>query len=96
VLGVTSEVRVLKVEASAAPAGPQSEAALSEAPPDDPNENAQQAWALRWAVRRREAKTGRDYPEADRIRALLRASGWEVRDGRDGSVEVVRTRAQGH
>jgi cysteinyl-tRNA synthetase len=95
VLGVTSEVRVLKVEASAEPAG-QREAALPEAPPDDPNENAQQAWALRWAVRRREAKTARDYPEADRIRALLRASGWEVRDGRDGSVEVVRTRAQGH
>ena len=96
VLGVTSEVQVLKVEASAGQGGPPSEAGLAETPPDDPNEHAQQAWALRWAVRRREAKTARNYPEADRIRALLKGSGWEVRDARDGSVEVVRTWAQGH
>jgi cysteinyl-tRNA synthetase len=96
VLGVTSEVQVLKVGASGGAGGPQREAGLAETPPDDPNEHAQQAWALRWAVRRREAKTARNYPEADRIRALLKASGWEVRDARDGSVEVVRTRGQGH
>ncbi len=47
------------------------------------------AWALAWAKRRREAKLARDYAEADRIRELLRASGYEVRDGRSGA-EVVR------
>jgi cysteinyl-tRNA synthetase len=31
-----------------------------------------------------------DFAEADRIRELLRAAGWEVRDKQDGSVEVVR------
>jgi cysteinyl-tRNA synthetase len=102
VLGVTSEVQVLKVGASVAGlsvagvAQTESEAELPDTPPDDPNEHAQQAWALRWAVRRREAKTARNYPEADRIRARLKASGWEVRDARDGSVEVVRTWGQGH
>jgi cysteinyl-tRNA synthetase len=96
VLGVTSDVQVLKVEASAGQPGLDSEDGLSETPPGDPTEHAQQAWALRWAVRRREAKTARNYPEADRIRALLRASGWEVRDTRDGSVEVVRSHVQGH
>jgi cysteinyl-tRNA synthetase len=96
VLGVTSEVQVLKVDASAGREGQQSEAELTDTPPDGPTENTQQAWALRWAVRRREAKTARNYPEADRIRALLRASGWEVRDARDGSIEVVRSHPQGH
>lgn len=47
------------------------------------------AWALAWARRRREAKHARNYPEADRIRDLLRANGYEVRDGRDGA-EIVR------
>ncbi|MFL5496883.1 MAG: cysteine--tRNA ligase [Gemmatimonadales bacterium] len=96
VLGVTSEVQILKVGASAGEGGPPNEAGPADTPPDDASEHAQQAWALRWAVRRREAKTARNYPEADRIRALLKASGWEVRDARDGSVEVVRSWGQGH
>jgi cysteinyl-tRNA synthetase len=41
-------------------------------------------------VRRKDAKSARDYGEADRIRALLWAAGWEVRDNRDGSIEVVK------
>jgi cysteinyl-tRNA synthetase len=32
----------------------------------------------------------RDYAEADRIRNLLAATGFEVRDRKDGAVEVVR------
>jgi cysteinyl-tRNA synthetase len=96
VLGVTSEVRVLKVGASAGSEGPESEGGLPDDPPEADDERAHRAWALRWAVRRREAKTARDYPEADRIRALLRASGWEVRDARDGSVDVVRSYVPGH
>ena len=54
-----------------------------------PEGSAADAWALAWAERRREAKLARDYAEADRIRALLRAAGYEVRDGRSGA-EVVR------
>jgi Cysteinyl-tRNA synthetase len=56
------------------------------------DEEAGQAWAIRWAVRRKDAKTARDYTEADRIRGLLNSAGWEVRDNRDGSIEVVRAR----
>jgi cysteinyl-tRNA synthetase len=41
-------------------------------------------------VRRKEAKSARNYGEADRIRGVLRGAGWEVRDNRDGSIEVVR------
>jgi cysteinyl-tRNA synthetase len=48
------------------------------------------AWALAWANRRRAAKAARDYAEADRIRDLVRANGYEIRDGREAS-EVVRS-----
>jgi cysteinyl-tRNA synthetase len=65
---------------------------LGETPPAEADEPAQRAWAIRWAVRRKEAKTARTFAEADRIRGLLKAAGWEVRDNRDGSIEVVRSR----
>jgi cysteinyl-tRNA synthetase len=52
-------------------------------------------WALEWARQRLEYKGARDFAEADRIRDRLKAAGWEVRDGRDGSVEVVRTKPGG-
>ena len=64
---------------------------LSASPPDDQNEATQTEWATQWAVARKAAKTARNYTEADRIRGLLHAAGWEVRDNRDGSIEVVRT-----
>ncbi len=48
-------------------------------------------WAAAWAGRRLAAKHARDWAEADRIRDLLTAAGWEVRDRKDGSAEVVRT-----
>lgn len=47
-------------------------------------------WASEWAELRREAKARRDFAEADRIRALLAGHGFEVRDRKDGTVEVVR------
>jgi cysteinyl-tRNA synthetase len=47
-------------------------------------------WAAAWAGRRLAAKHARDWPEADRIRDLLTTAGWEVRDRKDGSAEVVR------
>lgn len=62
------------------------------APPEAPpaNRGDQEAWAAAWARRRLEAKGRRDFPEADRIRALLALHGWDVRDRKDGNVEVVR------
>jgi cysteinyl-tRNA synthetase len=62
----------------------------SEVPPADQNEELQQKWAMHWAIRRKDAKSKRNYSEADRIRGFLREAGWEVRDAKDGSVEVVR------
>jgi cysteinyl-tRNA synthetase len=59
---------------------------LANSPPPEPD--AQRAWAHGWALRRLDAKRRRDFPEADRIRALLLKQGWEVRDKKDGTVEV--------
>ncbi len=91
VLGVTSDVQVVKV-GTAVEVDPGGSADLSDAPPAGP-EDAQRTWAVRWAVRRKDAKAARNFAEADRIRALLKAAGWDVRDNRDGSIEVVRARA---
>ncbi len=57
-------------------------------PPPDPADA--EAWALRWAAVRAAEKRGRNFGEADRIRDLVRAAGWEIRDRRDGAIEVVR------
>jgi cysteinyl-tRNA synthetase len=86
VLGVTSEVTALRITGSDA-AGDGRVFDLSDSPPETGD---QQAWAHAWAVRRKQAKTARDFAEADRIRDRLKTAGWEVRDARDGSVEVVR------
>jgi cysteinyl-tRNA synthetase len=83
-------VQVLKV-GSAVEVKTPDEQELTEAPPASASEGDQRAWAIRWAVRRKDAKAARDFAEADRIRALLKAAGWEVRDNRDGSIEVVRS-----
>ena len=69
-------------------AGPAGEAPPLDHPPDDPA--AREAWALAWARLRVAAKKRRDFAEADRIRTLLAAEGWEVRDRKDGTVEVAR------
>ncbi len=50
---------------------------------------AAERWARHWARLRLEAKARRDYAEADRIRGFLGAAGYEVRDRKDGAVEVV-------
>jgi len=62
--------------------------ALTPNPPEDTQGNA--AWARAWAGRRLDAKSRRDFQEADRIRALLSSHGWEVRDRKDGVIEVIR------
>ncbi len=91
VLGVTSTVQVLRVGTTAEVEG-HGQAEPTDAPPAGAAEEDQRGWALRWAARRKQAKTARNFSEADRIRGLLKASGWEVRDNRDGSIEVVRAR----
>jgi cysteinyl-tRNA synthetase len=61
-------------------------------PPEVPPPDAAdaEAWALRWAAVRGAEKRARNFAEADRIRELLRGTGWEIRDRRDGAIEVVR------
>jgi cysteinyl-tRNA synthetase len=59
-----------------------------EVPPADSADA--EAWALRWAAVRAAEKRVRNFAEADRIRDLLRAADWEIRDRRDGAIEVVR------
>ncbi len=59
---------------------------LREAAPADPA--AAESWATGWARARLTAKGKKNFKEADRIRDLLKAAGWEVRDNRDGTVEV--------
>jgi cysteinyl-tRNA synthetase len=87
VLDVASKVLVLKVKAGAGNGDDQGE--LSKTPPADPL--AAERWARDWAARRARHKTARNYAEADRIRGLLREAGWDVRDNKDGSGDVVRT-----
>ncbi len=93
ILAVTSRGTVINVPIGM-PVGegdqPDTAGEYSEVSPQGTGEEFQKAWALHWALRRRRAKTTRDYAEADRIRGLLREAGWEVRDAKDGSVEVVR------
>jgi cysteinyl-tRNA synthetase len=86
VLGITGKVTVLKVSADG---GKEMDLELSRTPPVDPA--AAESWARGWATRRAQAKSARNYAEADRIRALLGEHGFQVRDSRDGSIEVVHT-----
>jgi cysteinyl-tRNA synthetase len=58
-----------------------------EVPPPDPTDAAE--WARRWAVVRVAEKRRRSFAEADRIRELLRRHGFEVRDGKDGSIQIT-------
>jgi hypothetical protein len=94
VLGVGSVVQALKIPGTGAGhrAGGSRQVEVLETPPQDQSDDTQRAWATEWALRRKDAKAQRNYPEADRIRALLREAGWDVRDAKDGSMEVVRIR----
>jgi cysteinyl-tRNA synthetase len=95
VLNVTSRGTVISVPTGTAAGGNAADASYPVTPPQGGSDELQKDWALYWALRRKEAKAARDYPEADRIRALLRDAGWEVRDARDGSLEVIRIRRAG-
>jgi cysteinyl-tRNA synthetase len=87
VLDVASQVVIMKVTSGSAEISSEVRE-LSETPPADAK--AAESWALAWARRRKDQKSAKNYAEADRIRELLKAAGWEVRDKQDGSVEVVR------
>jgi cysteinyl-tRNA synthetase len=92
VLGVTTAVATLRVKGgSPVKAGGQ----MSELPPDTPPADSVEAlrWAQRWAEIRAAHKSQRNFAQADRIRALLAQHGFQVRDARDGSIEVVRVAA---
>jgi cysteinyl-tRNA synthetase len=94
VLGVTTQVQSIVIETQTgqptwtgfAPTGVVTPPVT---PPSDPV--AAQEWARKWAAARAQYKSARNYAEADRIRALLGEHGFQVRDSRDGSIEVVRT-----
>jgi cysteinyl-tRNA synthetase len=85
VLGVTSHVRSITLTNFA----PTVVVTPPPTPPSDPR--AAEEWARLWAAARAQYKSARNYAEADRIRALLGEHGFQVRDSRDGSIEVVRT-----
>jgi cysteinyl-tRNA synthetase len=94
VLGVTSRVSVMKVKAGSGAVASDSATAVVTppvTPPSDPV--AAEEWAKRWAIARAQYKSSRNYAEADRIRTLLGEHGFQVRDSRDGSIDVVRTAA---
>ena len=86
VLDAATQSDVVEIRATGAGSPDSSSTSLGESPPAGDSE----PWALEWARRRLDAKKKRDFAEADRIRALLAAHGWEVRDRKDGSVEVAR------
>jgi len=69
-------------------AGGAGEAEWAEAPPAEGD--ALESWARYWAGRRVAAKQSKDFTEADRIRKVLSDNGFEVRDRKDGVVEVIR------
>jgi cysteinyl-tRNA synthetase len=85
VLGVTTPKRASKVTGRE----PGATVTLTEIAPSD--ETDRMDWAKAWATQRARYKSARNYSEADRIRALLENHGFQVRDSRDGSIEVVRT-----
>ncbi|MGE5687010.1 MAG: cysteine--tRNA ligase [Gemmatimonadota bacterium] len=74
------------------PEGVASEDDVLTTPPEVPPPDAEGAdrWAARWAEVRAAEKRRRNFAEADRIRELLRTHGFEVRDARDGSIQVIR------
>jgi len=99
VLAVTTTRQAILVtgDARLTTAGLGVDAEANVVPSTDPPPDSESAekWATEWALRRRDLKNSRNFAEADRIRDRLKAAGWEVRDGRDGSVEVVRTKPGG-
>jgi cysteinyl-tRNA synthetase len=97
VLGVVTPVTFISPAGSVNYSVTVSEADDLVLPPEQPPEDPELArlWATRWAKARQQRKSKKKYAEADRIRELLRAAGWEVRDNRDGSIDLVEVHRAG-
>ncbi len=96
VLGVAASVRQMRVRApigeATKSAGGSQEALPEPTAADEPPEGqAAEEWAKRWAEVRAAHKARRNFAAADRIRDLLKRHGYEIRDVRDGSVEIVKS-----
>ncbi|HEX5386175.1 MAG TPA: cysteine--tRNA ligase [Gemmatimonadales bacterium] len=89
VLDLAPASRTLSVGPSAAIGDGRAHETPPETPPAGPAE--QEEWARRWAEVRQREKGRRNFAEADRVRALLRQHGFELRDMKDGTVGIVRT-----
>jgi len=87
VLDAATESKIVENRATSAGA---SAGAPAGTPTETPPEGDTEAWALEWARQRASAKKSRDFATADRIRALLAQHGWDIRDRKDGSIEVAR------
>jgi cysteinyl-tRNA synthetase len=89
VLDATTVEQVLEISGSArGVARASARLIVGEQPPDEPA--GRDSWAAEWGRARAEAKARRNFAEADRIRNLLSAAGYEIRDRRDGAAEVIR------
>jgi cysteinyl-tRNA synthetase len=88
VLDVAPAARTISIEASP----PAQEDGVLTTPPEVPPRGEPDAteWARRWAAVRVAEKRRRNFTEADRIRNLLRKHGFEVRDAKDGSIQITR------
>jgi cysteinyl-tRNA synthetase len=79
----------VRIEAVAARDGEgETAGSLSADPPVDADQAAE--WARSWASVRLAAKKQKNFAEADRIRAMLKQHGFEIRDAKDRSIEVRR------
>jgi len=90
VLDATTESKIVELRGTSVSTPSRSSATLALTPGDTPPEEDSEAWALGWARLRANAKRAGDFATADKIRALLAQHGYEVRDRKDGSIEVVR------
>jgi cysteinyl-tRNA synthetase len=84
--GASTAVRIEAVEARDGEG--EIAGSLSADPPVDAEQAAE--WARSWASVRLAAKKQKNFAEADRIRAMLKQHGFEIRDAKDGSIEVRR------
>jgi len=92
VLGVAARIRQIRLHTPVEVEGLLGVEALSTLPPAAPPPGTgAEEWARQWAEIRAAYKARRKFTEADRVREMLREHGFELRDARDGSVEVVRT-----
>ncbi len=87
-LDVHAGVRGVRIDGQVSPVGTLTHLHLTAEPPSD--ESGADEWARAWAQARAEAKRSRDFARADEIRDRLKRHGFEIRDRKDGTLEIVR------